>query len=69
VHLEDLKSGHSSDQGHEVIVVRLKLPLVQNLKSESVDKGAHLIYILIEKFEVLVLREVLKHLLEAQLKE
>jgi hypothetical protein len=31
------------------------------------DKGTHFINVLIEKLEVLVLREVLKHLLKAKL--
>lgn len=69
MHLENLKGGHSSDEGHEVIVIGLKLSLIQNFKSEGVNKGAHHIYILIEQLEVLVLREVLKHLLKAQLEE
>jgi hypothetical protein len=69
VHLEYLKGGHSSDKGHKVIVIGLKLPLIQNFESQGVNKGAHHINILIEKLEVLVLREVLEHLLKAQLEE
>jgi hypothetical protein len=69
VHFENLKSGHSSNKGHKVIVIGLKLPLIQNFESQGVNKGAHHINILIEKLEVLVLREVLEHLLKAQLEE
>jgi hypothetical protein len=69
VHFEYLKGGHSSNKGHKVIVIGLKLPLIQNFESQGVNKGAHNIYILIEKLEVLVLREVLEHLLKAQLEE
>lgn len=69
VQLEDLQVLQSANQGHEVIVVGFELPLVQDLETEGVDVRAHIVNVLIEQLEILVLREVEEHLLEAQLEE
>ena len=69
VKLKDLESLKSSNNCHQIVVVRLKLPLVQDLESQSVEVWANIVDVLIEQLEVLVLREVEKHLLEAKLEE
>jgi hypothetical protein len=65
VKLENLKVLEAADQGHQVVVVRLELLLVEDLQLEGVQMGAHGIDVLVEELEILVLREVLEHLLEA----
>lgn len=43
------------------------MSLVQDAKSQTVKMRTHRVNVVVEKLEILVLREVLKHLLEAQL--
>ena len=69
VYLQDLHILQPADQGHQIVVVRLELLLLQDAEAESVNEGPDHIDIVIEQLEVLVLREVLEHLLEAELQE
>jgi hypothetical protein len=69
VELEGLEVFHASNYDHQVIVVGLEVLLIQDLESQSMDIGSHQINVLVEKLEILMLGQILKHLLETELKE
>ncbi len=69
MHLEHLEWLHSSYKDHQVVVVRLKELLIKYLNSEGVNVRAHSFDVLVHKLEVLMLRQVLKHLLKSQFQE
>lgn len=69
VELQNLKSRHLTNQGHQPVVVGLELGLVDGWDAESLNLGSKLVNVLVHQLEVLSERQVLNHLFKAQLVE